>query len=276
MGRFKLSMIYAVAPKTDFNVVVKGDLGRFLDLASSLGYEGVEYNVSNPFEVSSRTLKEAAELRGLKPSALSTGLSYLRYGYSLSSRDEELRENAVRFFKGYVDLSAELGCRKVVIGLARGRCGVPGEADCGRARQLLRRSLEVINDYALERGVTVVFEPLNRYETKLINSVEEALNLIKGLKAFKLLLDTFHATLEEASPYEAILKAEGMIGHVHVADSNRLAPGMGIIDWERVVLRLMMAGYKGYLSVEAVPKPSYEGMLRKAAETLKPIIERLP
>jgi len=276
LGRFKLSMIYAVAPETDFDVVVKGDLGRFLDLAASLGYGGVEYNVSNPFEVSARVLKEAAESRGLKPSALSTGLSYLRYGYSLSSSKDVLRENAVKFFKGYVDLSAELECRKVVVGLARGRCGVPGEADCGVAKQLLRSSLETLNDYALERGVTIVFEPLNRYETKLINSVEEALELIKGLKAVKLLLDTFHATLEEASPYDAILKAAGLIGHVHVADSNRLAPGLGMIDWERVALRLIMAGYEGYLSVEAVPKPSYEGMLRKAAETLKPIIERLP
>ncbi len=136
----------------------------------------------------------------------------------------------------------------------------------------MRSSLEELNDYAGERGAIIVFEPLNRYETKLVNKVSEAKELIKGLRNVKLLLDTFHTTLEEHSPYDAILEAGNLIGHVHVADTNRLAPGLGMLDWERVLYRLIRVGYEGFLSIEALAKPSYEEMLKVAARTLKPLI----
>ena len=272
MGRFKLSIVYAVAPKTDFDVVVKGKLGEVLDLAVRLGYEGVEYNISDPFEADVKGLKKALDDAGLEASALSTGLSYLRYGYSLSSTDPSNRGKALEFFRRYIDVSVELGCCKVVVGLARGRCGVEGSPPCGEVLKCLRSSLEELNDYAGERGVTIVFEPLNRYETKLVNRVSEAKELIKGLRNVRLLLDTFHTTLEERSPYDAILEAGDLIGHVHVADTNRLAPGLGMLDWEKILYRLIMVGYEGFLSVEALAKPSYEEMLRTAAQTLKPLI----
>ncbi len=267
-----MSIVYAVAPRTDFDVVVRGELSKVLGLAVELGYEGVEYNISDPFEADVRGLRKALDDFGLEASALSTGLSYLRYGYSLSSPDPGNRGKALEFFRRYVDVSVELGCGKVVVGLARGRCGVPGEAPCEEALKHLRSSLELLDDYAGERGATIVFEPLNRYETKLVNKVGEAKELIKGLMNVKLLLDTFHTTLEERSPYDAILEAGGLIGHVHVADTNRLAPGLGMLDWEKVLYRLVRVGYEGFLSVEALAKPSYEDMLREAARTLKPLI----
>lgn len=272
MSRFKLSIVYAVAPKTDFDVVVRGELSRVLELAVRLGYEGVEYNISDPFEADVKGLRRALDEAGLEASALSTGLSYLRYGYSLSSPNPSNRGKALEFFRRYVDVSVELGCRKVVVGLARGRCGVPNEPSCEEALRCLRSSLEELNDYAGERGAIIVFEPLNRYETKLVNKVSEAKELIKGLRNVKLLLDTFHTTLEERSPYDAILEAGNLIGHVHVADTNRLAPGLGMLDWERVLYRLIRVGYEGFLSIEALAKPSYEEMLKVAARTLKPLI----
>jgi len=273
LSRFKLSIVYAVAPKTDFDVVVKGELSNVLNLAAKLGFRGVEYNISDPFEADVKALRKALEDAGLESSALSTGLSYLRYGYSLSSPDPSNRGKALEFFRRYVDVSVELGCRKVVIGLARGKCGIPGEPPCEEALRCLRSSLEELNEYAGERGAIIVFEPLNRYETKLVNKVSEARELIEGLRNVKLLLDTFHTTLEERSPYDAVLEAGDLIGHVHVADTNRLAPGSGMLDWEKVLYRLIMVGYEGFLSVEALAKPSYEEMLETASRTLKPLID---
>ncbi len=272
MSRLKLSAVHAIAPGVKFDVVIHGPLNNVLKLVSSYGYEGIEYNISNPFEVDVKHLLSITREYGLEVSALSTGLSYLRYGYSLSSPKDDIRSKAIEFFRKYIDISIDLNCRKVVIGLARGKCGDEVGINCNKAKELLRNSLEVLNDYAHERDAILVFEPLNRYETKLINKVSEAIELIKGLKNVKLLLDTFHTTLEERSPYHAIIQAGNLIGHVHVADTNRLAPGLGMLDWEKIIYRLLKVGYSGFLSVEARSEPSYEELLKVSAKTLKPLL----
>lgn len=269
MTMLKLSAVYALATDVEFDVVIQGPTRQILTLIKSLGYDGVEYSILNPFEVNVRELKHLTDEIGLDVSAISTGLSYLHYGYSLSSLNAETRKKSLEFFHKYIDISADLNANKVVIGLARGECG---KADCKKVKQVLKNSLEILDSYAHEKGVTLVFEPLNKYETDLINRISEAIDLIKDLKSTKLLLDTFHATLEERSVYEAIETAGPYIAHVHVADSNRRAPGMGILDWERIIYKLIKVGYRGYLSVEARAEPSFEELLRTSIKTLKPLI----
>ena len=271
MGKFlKLSAVYALAKDVKFDIVVHGELRDVVKLMSDLGYEGIELNIQNPFHVDVTSLRKVIEDFNLGVAAISTGLSYLTYGYSLSSPNKELRSNAIKFFKKYIELSVDLNSKKVVIGLARGRCNK--DVDCSRAKKLLRESLEVLNDYARHHNVILLFEPLNRYETKLVNKLSEALELIRGLSNVKILLDTFHALLEERNVYDAIEYAGPYLGHVHVADSNRLAPGLGMIDWERVVYRLLKVGYRGYLSVEARTEPSFKDMLIVSIKTLRPLL----
>ena len=89
-----------------------------------------------------------------------------------------------------------------------------------------------------DKGTVFLLEPINKYETDIINTIDEALPLIKEYKRLKLLLDTYHMTIEDISPYDAILKANEYIGYIHVAENNRLAPGMGMLDWERIIYRL--------------------------------------
>lgn len=269
MALLKLSAVYAVTPDVEFDVVIRGPARQVLSLIKSLGYDGVEYSIPNPFEVNVHELKRITEDIGLEVSALSTGLSYLHYGFSLSSLNTNLRKKSLEFFHKYIDISVDLNANKVVIGLARGECG---KADCKKVKQVLMDSLKILDSYAYERGVTLVFEPLNKYETDLINRVCEAIDLIKDLKSTKLLLDTFHATLEEKSVYDAVEEAGPYIGHVHVADSNRRAPGMGMLDWERIIYKLIKVGYRGYLSVEARAEPSFEELLKTSIKTLKPLI----
>ncbi len=268
MKLLKLSAVHALATDVEFDVVIRGPIKHVMSLMKSLGYDGVEYNIPDPFKVNIGDLKRITSSFGLEVAAISTGLSYLRYGYSLSSSKSDLRKKALEFFHKYIDMAVELDARKVIIGLARGKC----EGECKRAKEILRDSLEKLDAYAHERGVILLLEPLNRYETDLINRISEALEFIKEFKSIRLLLDTFHATLEERSVYEAIDFAGSYIAHVHVADSNRLAPGMGILDWERIIYRLIKVGYRGFLSVEARAEPDFEEMLKTACNTLKPLL----
>lgn len=113
---------------------------------------------------------------------------------------------------------------------------------------------------------------MNRYETDLINKLDEALEIIKQFKNIKILLDTFHTMLEERNVYDAILRGGKNIAHVHVADSNRLAPGLGMLDWEKIVFRLKRIGYNGYISIEARIEPDLDTFLRIGIGTLLPLI----
>ncbi len=271
MGGLKLSVVYSIAPDIKFDVVLRGSLREVLEKISNYGYEGVEINIHNPYEVDVGSLKEVLRDLGLGVAAISTGLSYIKYGYSLSSSDESIRSKALDFFARYLELSRKLDCGKVVVGLARGR--VEGRS-LDEAVRKLRDSLEKLSKKAGDEGSIIVFEPLNRYETDLINKVDEALKLVEGLDNVKLLIDTFHSMLEERSPYLAIIKAGGKLGHVHVADSNRLAPGLGVMDWNLVIKAVWEVGYSGYLSVEARAEPSYEELLKVSIRTLRPLIRK--
>ena len=104
-----------------------------------------------------------------------------------------------------------------------------------------------------------MLELLNRYESDIVNNTNEALALFRevGHSHLGLLLDTFHANIEEASVAECIRQgmAADRLWHLHLGDSNRLAPGQGHMDFARFVVTLQGLNYEGYLSAELLPWP---------------------
>lgn len=271
---FKLSVV--VTPvKAEFEAVARVKaLEEAAEKIAEYGFEGVELSLLDPRAYEPAALRRVLDEHGLELPAFSTGLNFLHYGYSLSSADPSLREAAVRRLKDFVDLAEPLGAG-VIVGLMRGRTSEG--LDRGEAYRLMVEGLKEVCKYAERKGVTVLFEPLNRYETDLVNTVEEGLKVADeiGSPALKLLLDTFHMNIEEARIEDSIKRASGRIGHFHVADSNRLAPGMGHLDFRSILTALKDAGYAGFLSAEVIIKPSLEAVLETTARTLKPIIEEL-
>lgn len=268
----RLSAVYALPGKARFDYVLRGELEEVLASMAELGYQGVEYNIPDPFKLDFGRVLDATEAYGLRVSAVSTGLAHLEYGLSLTHPDSSTRDRAVRFMAKYIELASAHGSG-VVVGLIRGRCD-------GRrfreVRRLLVDSLKRLRGPCEKYGVNLLLEPLNRYETDLVNRVSDALSVIEETGGWvKLLFDTFHAGIEERSLYDAILYAGSSIGHVHVAENNRLPPGLGSVDWERVVFRLLRVGYRGYLSLEATPRPSLRDALKQTADTLKPLVRPL-
>jgi len=268
---FKLSMVVSTPEATFKALAIKSSFEQAVRLMGELGFEGVELSIVNPFKFDLRRVKRAIEDYGLDVPALSTGLGYLHYGWDLSSPDPSTREAAVSVVKGHIEVARELGS-KVIIGLLRG--GVRKGASPARRLRLLHSSLLCCLERAEREGVDLLLEPLNRYETDLINTVDEALSFLEDLRSprIKLLLDTFHMNIEERDICSSIRKAAGKIGHVHVADSNRLAPGFGHLDFKSILRTLSEAGYNGYLSAEILPRPSPLEAARQTIKHLKSLL----
>src|SRR5690606_12407813 len=108
------------------------------------------------------------------------------------------------------------------------------------------------------KGVFLIYEPLNRYETNLLNTLQAGSEFVDGLqtKGVKLLADLFHMNIEEDDLAKAIRDYGKHIGHVHFADSNRKPIGFGHTSMEPIALALQEIKYQGYVSAEAFPWPN--------------------
>jgi D-psicose/D-tagatose/L-ribulose 3-epimerase len=117
----------------------------------------------------------------------------------------------------------------------------------------LRENLAPVVEHAAAKGVRVAVEPLNRYETSLLNTVDQALEALAGLpdEGCGLALDTYHVNIEESSPVEAIRAAGTWIAHVQVCANDRGTPGNDHQDWPALLRALADAGYRGPLCIES-------------------------
>jgi sugar phosphate isomerase/epimerase len=114
-------------------------------------------------------------------------------------------------------------------------------------------ALKEVYIHAMKSGVKMAIEPINRYETYFVNRGDQALALAKDVgPECGVCLDVFHMVIEEVDMFAAIRKAGKKLYDVHVADNNRLAPGMGNVDWGKLVTTLREVGYEGALTMEAV------------------------
>ena len=117
----------------------------------------------------------------------------------------------------------------------------------------------------------LLIQPLNRYETKIINTVDEGLALLEKLNnpRVKLLLDTFHMNIEEANIASAISRAGRHIGLIHLIDNNRHALGTGHMDFKTIIRALRRAGYDGFAVGADISEYS---LAQSAEETLKAMV----
>jgi len=261
----KSSIIIPVQDPTPFSALtIEAGFESNLEKAAGAGYDGVELAITNPVGIDAETVKELLELHGLALSAITTGQAYGLEGISLSSPEENLRQKALERIKDHAHLAGALDSNAVIIiGSMR------GDGTNKDARFLLRDALrEIAGEYPATK---FALEPLNRYESVLINTVEEALELLAeiNLSNIGLLFDTFHANIEERSFAESIQLAGEKIFHVHVADSNRFIPGHGHLDFAQVGASLRDIDYQGFCCLESLPRPSPDKCLDYAADFIR-------
>ena len=249
------------------------DLPAACRKAAELGFDAVEIFAPSPDAVDVSGLHEQLEELQLEVAAVGTGAGMVVHGLSLTDPEGERREKAKAFIREIIDFGAGFQA-PAIIGSMQGKWG--GALDKAAALDLLREALNDLGAHAGERGVALIYEPLNRYETNLVNTVAEGVDLMKSLSTdhVKLLADLFHMNIEETSLPDAIRAGEGFIGHVHFVDSNRRAAGMGHMDLARVAAALGEIGYDGYASAEAFPYPDSDTAAQRTIEAFKSVFPR--
>ena len=263
--KLKVSMCISTS-KAEFDAVYKGELKETLETLSGLGYDGVELNLPEPRAMA--PLERHLDSLGLEVSAIDTGLIYLMDKACLA--DRETRKLALGRFEEYAELASAFDAL-VVVGLMRGK--IPKGLDRDSAWGSMLEGLRGCEEIAKEKNIHLGIEPLNRYETDLINTIAEASELVDELASplVGIVADTFHMNIEESSMTDPLFEAGKRLIHVHLADSNRLAPGKGHIDFPGVISALKAIGYEGYLSFEIIPKPDPNTAAANAISYLKTI-----
>jgi sugar phosphate isomerase/epimerase len=231
---------------------------------AELGYDAVELHIRDPHAVDAEEIEGLLHQYRLPVPTIGTGQAYGEEGLSFADPDPAIRAKAVQRIKDQMALASRLGIPRVTIGLIRGTAK-PG-ADQEQAEEYVRESLAACLD--TNPAVTLILEPLNRYETSLYNDTASAKEVIDriGKPNLKMLIDTFHMNIEEPDMAGSILLVRDYISHVHFADSNRWAPGCGHIDFKKIVRALRRIRYQGAVCAEILPKPTPDECLRLTIE----------
>lgn len=229
-------------------IMFSTELDKKLPRLKGLGYDCVDLFIRSADEPGIDSVLEAIAKSHLRVSIVAAVSSYVDYGLYLSSPDESVRSRMIIGMTKQIQLAAKLGA-KVPIGVLRGE---GNEENC---LSYLAYSLEKLYRASEPVGVPLLIEPINRYETRMINTVREAINYIHeyDLPEFDLLVDMFHMNIEEPDIIASIIEVKERIRHVHLADSNRRVPGKGHLDWVGIMDAFREIPYHGDFAFEAIP-----------------------
>lgn len=269
----KLALVLSTTDAAFDALAFKGDLAKGVMMAKNIGYDAVEIAIRDPRVIDVVQFKDLLTELQMPVAAVGTGQAYLAEGLSITDENPSVRHQAIERLKSHIDFASFFGA-KVIVGLVRGK---RGKRSLEETLKLFIETMSELADYAKERNVELVVEPLNRYETDFLNTLKEVRYVFEILKRDNVgvLADTFHMNIEEVSIEESLRECASWIKHIHVADSNRWAPGAGHLNFESILRTLREIGYGGFISVECLPLPcGSETAAQLAFKTLQRFLKR--
>lgn len=251
--------------------VYHGDLEVACAQAAQLGFHAIEIFPPGGDALDARLVRQVLHRNRLELAAVGTGAGKVVHQLTLTSPDPSVREKALGFAASLVDFAGAFGA-PAILGSMQGR--FEDGVTRGQALGWLAAALEQLGPRAHGYGVPLLLEPLNRYESNLLNTLGQTLEFLGTLRTrnVRILADLFHMNIEEARPAEALRAAGPAVAHVHFADSNRLAVGLGHTDVAAVRDALLDIGYRGYLSAEIFPLPSAEEAAQRSIASFRSLL----
>jgi sugar phosphate isomerase/epimerase len=264
----KLSIVLSTQAAQFEAVAFKGDLEANVRRIAGWGYDGVELAIREPALVDADDLIRVVSTQGLAVPAIGTGQAWGEEGLSFTDPEPLVRAAAVQRTLSHIPFASRTGAT-IIIGLLRGIVG-PGVSEA-TAMDWLVGALRDCCAEAEPHGVRLALEPINRYETTLVNTLAQGLALLErvGAENMGLLPDTFHMNIEEPVMEAGIRACGDRIFHFHVADSNRWHPGAGHLDFASILDALSTTGYQGYVSGEFMPLPDADTAAQRSIAYLR-------
>ena len=239
----------------------------------SMGYDILEVCIEDPALLSASAMNKAALENGL-------GISICgAFGADrdVSHESKEIRKKGIEYLRRCVDFAAAVGSPNVSGPMysATGKTRLLNTAARNEQFGWAVESLHKVGEYAATNGVGLAIEPLNRFETDLINTVDQALILCQdiNLENVGLLLDTFHMNIEEKSTGDAIRRAGNLVRHIQVSENDRGTPGSGQVHWEEFYKALSDIDYTGWIVVESFLPTVAE--IARAVSLWRPVAESM-
>lgn len=227
------------------------DAVKLFAKARHMGFDRIEIAIEDPQLIDVKTVRAELSNQGLGV-ILCGAFGSTR---DLTSDDKLLRNTGMDYITRCLDIAAELGAdffagpMYSAVGKARMVPAQQRQLEWSRAVE----GLHTVCEQAANRGLRIALEPLNRFESDLVNTVEDVIRLIGEINhpAAGICLDMFHMNIEEPDPERAILLAEDRLLHVQVAENYRGTPGSGNASWDAYYKGLDAIGYSGTVSIES-------------------------
>jgi len=176
-------------------------------------------------------------------------------GRDLTTGDRSITASTQAYLRECIDAAAAVGA-PIVAGPIYSPVGrVWRQDEAGRAATVARlvEALRPIVDHAGASGVRLALEPLNRYETSLVNTIDQAMDIVEAVDspALGVCLDTFHLNIEERDPAASARRAGDRVAHVQACGTDRGAPGQDQFDWLGFAAALTASEYAGAVCIES-------------------------
>jgi D-psicose/D-tagatose/L-ribulose 3-epimerase len=219
--------------------------------AKAMGFDVFEIAVEDPSRFAGDRLSEALRSSGLRPVACGA------FGPSrdLTHEDSKYRLESLAYIRDVLRLCERWGA-KIFAGPMYSAVGKRRQVPADQKRREWDLAVSGIREAGLmaaDHGVTLAIEPLNRFETDLVNTAAQVVRMVEEVAHpnVKVHLDTFHMMIEENSLLDAIILAGPRLAHVHACENNRGTPGSGLVPWDQVAKGLKKIGYGGDLVIES-------------------------
>jgi sugar phosphate isomerase/epimerase len=267
MGRYRYFLSIQTVLPEDYQT--NAEFARNLETLKRLAFDGVELNMRDPTAVDPQALQAYLARFGLTLAMFASGLTAKSFNLSLCSADEGRRRESIRRCREFLEFAQTFGAG-VIAGYLKGSVsdGTPG------ARERLEASVAELAPAADRLRTPLLIEAVNRYEAPIGRSVAETCALIEnaGSPFVQILPDTFHMNIEEANMEAALADHRAHFASFHLSDNNRHFPGLGAIDFGRVVDILGRIGYQGKVAIEGNIRTSFVEDVETSMRILAPIL----
>ena len=225
------------------------DITPYIHKCKQAGYKSVEVSLLGQSPESAKEISKLANDLNISLTC-TTGLSK---NEDISSSNPVVQKNGVETLKRAIDMTSIMEAN-LLTGVVHAAWGVSNSLGKGKEDKFKNssNSIKKISSLLIEKNIKLGIEPLNRYESDFINTVDEGIRLCELIDHpnVGLLLDAYHMNIEEKNMCQSIEKARDKLFHFQVAENDRGVPGSGSINWSEIIDTLKKINYKGCISLE--------------------------